>query len=195
MRPGSASAALVCFCGIAGLLHQAQAQEAQCGLGPYIRPVILIGGFRASPLFNSSNDFSLEWVNPADMVPGKDKEASADLKLPLTWNAANLTQDETDVGPEAFPGDDTPSLQLPNGDLVPILVPVRCLTICATEQSRSITDIILATISLLRMSCLHDTLLSIIEQLACSNDHGRTDRCCPTACSPSYKKLRLISAT
>ena len=136
--PGLSCALVLYVAGFAVSSQPGNAQDAQCKLGPYIRPVIVTSGFRGSPLFNSSNDFSVEWVNPLDFAPGANADkAKDDLKLPLTWTSANLTQDETDVGPEAFPGDATPGLLMQNGSIVPFLEPVRFLTHSPTVAMRA----------------------------------------------------------
>ena len=122
---GCLHALIVCVAAFAGLQRIVEAQAPQCDLGPYLRPVIVTTGFRGSFLFNTSNDFSVEWVDPLDLVPGNGSETQDSLKLPLQWNAANLTQEETSVGPEAFPGDVAPGLLLPNGTLSPLLQAVR----------------------------------------------------------------------
>eukprot|EP00892_Ulva_mutabilis_P005840 jgi/Ulvmu1/3628/UM017_0040.1 len=115
------SAIILCIVGLVGVPQPVQAQGEQCALGPYLRPVIVTTGFRGSLLFNSSNEFSVEWLDPADLVPGNGTEAQDDLRLPLKWNPANLTQEQTPVGPEAFPGDEMPGLLFPNGTLSPLL--------------------------------------------------------------------------
>lgn len=110
---------------LAGQASLARAAEEQCQLGPYIRPIIMMSGFGGSPLFNSSNDFKLEWVDLEDFAPDADPNAADDFFLPITWNEANLTQDKSPVGPEAFPGDEMPGFLSETGAVVPFLTPVR----------------------------------------------------------------------
>lgn len=96
-----------------------------CELGSLVRPVILVHGYGSSFLYGSSANYTIEWVDPEDTAPGNEGRGVGDLDLPLTWDETSLTQDTTDVGPESFDGDDTPSLFLPDGSLIPIVEGVR----------------------------------------------------------------------
>ena len=113
------------FLGLSVLLltvcHPVRATSISCDLDALVRPVILSHGYRSSFLYNSTDNYQIEWVDLEDFAPGNEGRGVGDLDLPLTWDASSLTQDKTDVGPESFDGDDMPSIFLPDGTLTPIL--------------------------------------------------------------------------
>jgi hypothetical protein len=81
--------------------------------GKGIRPVILIGGFQASNLYDSSNGFALEWRDPKDF--DADGGGGGDLKLPVEWDSQLLEQAQTPIGVEESPDDTLPDLIDANG--------------------------------------------------------------------------------
>lgn len=87
--------------------------------------MILVHGYRGSYLYDSGDNYSNQWPEFVELRPGDAARAASNLNLPLTWNASSLTQDMTDVGPERFDGDDTPSLFQEDETLIPILNEVR----------------------------------------------------------------------
>jgi hypothetical protein len=103
-------------------LHtQCGAQDAgagaakQCKLPKNIRPVVYAQGFLGSALFNSSNEFNLEFLDANDFAPNSTDGGAGDLDLPLQWNENNLTQAQSAVGPAGSAGDILPGLEgVPN---------------------------------------------------------------------------------
>lgn len=92
--------------------------EPECSLPPNIRPVVTVGGFGSGVLFDQTSDpFTVAFP---DLQPAEDDgffgSPEQSLALPLTWNAANLTQDASDLGSEGAPEDVLPGLVGPVRD-------------------------------------------------------------------------------
>ena len=106
--------ALQVFAGVALLAQAASAQSLTdvCD-GEQARPVLAIHGFQGGPLYNSSNGYSVEYLNLTEAGTGSQSPAS--LRLPTQWNG--LSQEMTAVGPEDSRNDPHPSLDGPTGEL------------------------------------------------------------------------------
>lgn len=91
------------------LFHVAYGQNTggkKCDLSEDIRPVVYAQGFQGSLLFDSSNKFTVEFFDELDFSPkSPDNGGLGDLNLPLTWDASNLTQTQSPVGPEGSAND------------------------------------------------------------------------------------------
>jgi hypothetical protein len=87
--------------------------EERCLLPRNIRPVVMVGGFSTGALLDSSNGFVIAYPDlerePDDGL-GIFGNITADVTLSLQWNASDLTQEASPLGPEASPDDLLPGL-------------------------------------------------------------------------------------
>ena len=83
----------------------AEGHEDTCSLPAGIRPVVYLTGFGSGALFDSDNGFAVAFPDlqrdpETDDGLGFFGNITADVSLPLNWNAADLTQEESPLGPE-----------------------------------------------------------------------------------------------
>lgn len=119
------------------LLHVSHGAESVdgrvCNLSEDIRPVVYAQGFLGSPLFDSSNQFTIEFLDSVDFsADSPDNGGEGDLNLPLTWDASNLTQAQSPVGPEGSPDDVLTGIKgIPNK----FITDVRFYTFCTQRAT------------------------------------------------------------
>lgn len=114
---------------------RASGHEAGCALPPNIRPVVQINGFGTGILFDSANGFIPAFPDLNERADddglGFFGNITADLSGSLEWNAANLTQEKSPIGPEASPEDALPGLVGPSRQKLDLVRLVR-MTICTS---------------------------------------------------------------
>jgi hypothetical protein len=91
--------------------HALGRELSSCTLGPNLRPILFVPVLTTSTLYDSSNNFAIESIDPVDFSPNSpDNNGIGDLDLPLL---TGLTQGQTPVGPEGVPDDPLPGLKDP----------------------------------------------------------------------------------
>lgn len=147
--------------------------EPECSLPPNIRPVVQVNGFGSGVLFDQSAEpFRVAFP---DLDPGPNDgffgSPEADLSLPLTWNAANLTQDASILGSEGAPEDMLPGLVGPVRDAL-IQVRESAASGCAIGKiamymsPRSESTVIGLTVlrGNVRLWCMCSSLAAVCEE-------------------------------
>jgi hypothetical protein len=84
----------------------APANRDECD-GHGVRPVILVPGYTASPLYDSAQGYRPVWPI-ASALGNNDSMTKELLALPLTWRG--LKQDTDTIGPERAANDTSPQL-------------------------------------------------------------------------------------